>query len=312
MGKESRPPGKEDNGAWHGGRRIGTRFQHRIFYFTIRMGGRRAAYALLYVVVAYYVLFSPLARARAGHYLRRRFPAKNRIGRLYDCYRLCLELGKVLVDRAAVGILGPSILQGKLIGQDVLMKIRDEGKGMILLTSHVGCWQTAMSALGALERPVHLLIRREEGELDRHYYEHTGAPCPYGIIDPSGYLGGALEMAAALNRGEIVCIMGDRVFGNDANTLETEFLGETALFPVSAFRLAAATKAPVIALFSAKTGRDTFEVSVKRIIRVTSDSGRRRLRDNLTFFLKQYTDALEDYVGTHPYQFFNFYDIWQR
>lgn len=308
--KDSRT--EENHGAWHTGRRIGSKFQHSIFYFAIRIGGRSLAYALLYCVVAYYVLFSPVARVRAGFYLRRRFPEKNPVARLLDCYRLCLELGKVLIDRAAVGIIGPSALRGTLIGLDVMLKIRDEGRGMILLTSHVGCWQAAMSALGALKRPVHLLMRREDGELDRHYYEHTGTPCPYSIIDPSGYLGGALEMTGALNRGEIVCIMGDRVFGNDANALEMDFLGEKALFPVSAFRLAAATGAPVIVLFSSKTGHDTFEVSAKKIIRVPGDIGRRRLKENMRDYLKQYTDALEAYAATNPYQFFNFYDMWQR
>jgi predicted LPLAT superfamily acyltransferase len=308
MGNE--PPGGNHD-VWHTRRQIGSKFQHSIFYVTIRIGGRSLAYALLSCVVAYYVLFSPLARTRASFYLRRRFPQKNRVARLLDCYRLCLELGKVLIDRAAVGIIGPSALRGKLVGLDVLRKIRNEGKGMILLTSHVGCWQAAMSALGDLQRPVHLLMRREDGELDRHYYEHTGTSCPYGIIDPSGYLGGALEMTGALGRGEIVCIMGDRVFGNDANAVEMDFLGDKALFPVSAFRLASATGAPVIVLFSSKTGHDTFEVSAKKIIRVPGNIGRRG-KGTLRSYIRQYTDSLESYIETNPYQFFNFYDMWRR
>jgi predicted LPLAT superfamily acyltransferase len=301
----------EQNEKWHAGKRIGSKFQHSIFYFAIRIGGRRLAYGLLYVVVAYYVLFSPLARTRAGFYLERRFRGKSAMGRLLDCYRLCLELGRVLVDRAAVGIIGPSALRGELLGLDLLLKLRNEGKGMILLTSHVGCWQAAMSALEGLNRPVHLLMRREDGELDRHYFEHTGTPSPYGIIDPSGYLGGALEMTGALNRGEIVCIMGDRVFGNDANAVEMEFLGDKAQFPVSAFRLAAATGAPVIVLFSCKTGRNAFEVSAAKIIRVPGNIGRKS-KETLGPYIQQYIDSLEAYVETNPYQFFNFYDMWRR
>ncbi len=50
-------------------RSVGRNWQHQIFYLLIRLGGRRAAYALLYVVVGCYVLFSRLARKRAEPYL---------------------------------------------------------------------------------------------------------------------------------------------------------------------------------------------------------------------------------------------------
>jgi len=40
-----------------------------------------------------------------------------------------------------------------------------------------------------------LLIQREEGDVDPHYYELRGEACPYRVVDPRGYLGGAIEMA---------------------------------------------------------------------------------------------------------------------
>ena len=37
-----------------------------------------------------------------------------------------------------------------------------EGRGLILVTAHVGCWQASLSALSFLKVPVHLLMQREE------------------------------------------------------------------------------------------------------------------------------------------------------
>ena len=77
------------------------------------------------------VLFSSLARERASHYLTRRFPKSSGLVRFRHCYLLILEFGKVLVDRAVVGILGPEAFDVSLNERDELLKLRDENNGII-------------------------------------------------------------------------------------------------------------------------------------------------------------------------------------
>jgi predicted LPLAT superfamily acyltransferase len=295
-------------------RSIGSRFQHGIFYALIRLGGRRAAYLLLYFVAAWYALFRPLVRKRCAPYLNRRFGARSGPGRLLDVYRISLSLGKALIDRAVVGILGPSAMEVALEGGDELKALVEEGKGLIVVMSHVGLWQAAMSALGHLETPVHMLMQREEGDVDRHYFEHAGIKCPYSVIDPAGFLGGAVEMVDVLNRGEVLCVMGDRVFGEDKNTLRTDFLGAQAPFPISAYTLAASTGAPIAVFFSWKTGPASYRLALAETIRVDSSVKRSRGVDGFRPFLpslRRYVDALEGYARKYPYQFFNFFDMWR-
>jgi predicted LPLAT superfamily acyltransferase len=287
---------------------VGSRLQHGIFYALIRLGGRRLAYALLYPVAAWYALFSAEARRRASPYLSRRFPGRGPGGRLRDRFRLILDLGKVLVDRAVVGILGPRELGVTLHGRDELLAALGEGRGLILAVAHVGCWQVAMSALGFLEKPVSMLMHREDGDVDRQYFEHAGIPCPYRVIDPRGYLGGALEMLQVLKAGEVLCVMGDRVLGSRRNVLRLPFLGEPAPFPYSAFKLAASTGAPVVVLLSHKSGPSAYVLEASRVIRVPAETGRRA--GELRPYAIQFVEALEAYARRHPFQFFNFYDMW--
>lgn len=289
-------------------RSIGSRLQHRIFYLLIRLGGRRAAYFLLYFVVLYYVLCRPALRRRSHFYLRRRFPGQP-APRLRDSFRMSLELGKVLVDRAVVGILGPSTMQVRLHGRDELLALVAEGRGLILMTAHVGCWQVAMSALGFLDLPVNLLMQREEGDLDRHYFEHAGLVAPYRIIDPRGFLGGALEMIEVLKRGEVLSVMGDRMMGNDRNGVAMSFLGGTVTVPFSAYKLASASGAPVAVFFSAKTGPASYELRLYGVIRVPPALGRKG--EVFAPFAADFARHLERYCAEHPFQFFNFYDLWQ-
>jgi predicted LPLAT superfamily acyltransferase len=289
-------------------RSIGSNFQHRIFYALIRWGGRRAAYALLYPVVAWYVLCRPLVRARCRPYLEHRFPGRRGFRRLLDSFRMSLALGKSLVDRAVVGILGPAAMRPTVEGREELLLLAQEEKGLILLVAHVGCWQAAMSALKFLGRPVSMLMQREEGDVDRHWFEHAGVACPYRIIDPRGFLGGALEMLEVLKGGGVLSVMGDRLLGDDRNAVTVEFLGGPVRLPYSVYQLASATGAPIAVLLPHKSGPDRYAMRLYEVIRVPSGLGRGAAR--FEPYARQFAASLEGYCREHPFQFFNFFDLW--
>jgi predicted LPLAT superfamily acyltransferase len=206
-------------------RSIGSNLQHNIFYAFIKIGGRRAAYGLLSCVALYYALFRPDIRKRAGFYLARRFKNEGPFKKLIHCYRMYENLGKALIDRATIGIKGPLSVTIIFNDQKKVMDLIGEGRGVILLTAHVGCWQATMERLRNFRAPVSLLLHHEEGDIDRHFFEYTGAANPFCIIDPLGYMGGVLEMMEVLRMGELLSIMGDRIFGSDRNTVLVNFLG---------------------------------------------------------------------------------------
>lgn len=309
MQKRSGDKQSEKKANWSS-RSVGSNWQHQFFYLAIKLGGRRLAYLMLYFVVGYYVLFSRLARERAGYYLTHRFPQANAVLKLWHCYKMILAFGKVLVDRAVVGILGPESFSVCLDEREQLLKLRDENRGMILMTAHVGCWQVAMSTLAFLQRPVHMLMRREDSDIDRHYYEHAGIECPYRVIDPTGYLGGTLEMLGVLKQGQIVSVMGDRLLGSRRSSVAVDFLGEPIQLPFSAYKIASATGAPVVVFFTSKNGPASYQLKLAKVIRVPELDG----SDAETFrpFAEEFSAALEAYCAEHPYQFFNFFDLWQK
>ncbi len=290
-------------------RSIGSSWQHQCFYLLIRCGGRQAAYLLLYSVVFYYSLL-PSVRRKCSHYLNQRFPGAGWWRRFCNSYRMNLELGKVLVDRALVGILGPERIKVELHGKQELLDLVAEGRGVILVNAHVGCWQVTTSVLGFVETPINLLMQREEGDIDRQHFEHAGTACPYRIIDPRGHLGGVLEMMEVLKRGEVLSVMGDRMLGNDRNGVDVAFMGGTVRFPFSAYKLASATGAPIVALLSYKTGPDSSEMKLYRTIRVPGGLGRGK--DKYAPYAQAFAETLEAYCTEHPFQFFNFFDMWQK
>jgi len=291
-------------------RSIGSNLQHNIFYAVIKIGGRRAAYGLLACVALYYALCRPDIRKKAYYYLERRFKNESTFKKVIRCYYMNKNLGQALIDRAAIGIKGPGSLTITFDDQEKVMNLIGERKGVILLTAHVGCWQATMERLRVFNTPVSLLLHHEEGDVDRQYFEHSGMSSPFRIIDPLSYMGGVLEMVEVLKKGEILSIMGDRVFGNDKNTVPVDFLGGKVRLPYSAFKIASATGAPIAVLFSHKSGSDSYELALDRIIRVPSRAGRGG--DAYRPYAAQFAESLESYTERHPYQFFNFFDMWEN
>ena len=127
-------------------------------------------------------------------------------------------------------------------------------------------------------------------------------------LKKTGYLGGTLEMLGALKQGQIVSVMGDRLLGSDKSSTHVDFLGGLATLPFSAFKIASATGAPVVVFFTRKDGPKSYQVQLARVIRVPEIKG--RSAEVFAPFAQEFADVLEDFSRRHPYQFFNFHNMW--
>lgn len=290
-------------------RSLGSRLQHGFFYLLIRLGGRRAAYALLFWVVLWY-MFKPEAAGRCEPYLGRRFPGAGPLERWRHRWRLQWELGKALVDRAVAGITGQYAVAVDDDDLAALRALHNEGRGLIMLGSHVGSWHISMSAFPAsLPAPVGIVLHRDAGDVDRHYFDHSGEKTPFTIIDPADGPASAVAMVQILQRNGVLCLMGDRPFG-DARVCRAPFLGDAAALPYTAYYLASVTGASVAVFFSYRTGPGKARNVVDRVIRVPERLGKRP--EAYEPYAAQYAAALENSTASHPYQFFNFYNMWEH
>ena len=290
-------------------RSLGSRLQHNIFYVLIRFGGVRMAYALLFWVTIWY-LFKPEAIRRNASYLARRFPQACFFMRLVHRWRRQWELGKVLIDRAAGGLRGGHCNEISQEELDSIIRLHKEGKGLILLTAHVGNWQLSFAGMPRhLPVPVHIVLYRDAGDLDRHYFEHRGESPPFSFIDSAGGPESAFAMAQTLFKGGILGIMGDRPFGN-AHNCRVSFLGETVSLPYAPYYLASVTGAPIVIIFSYRCGMVKVRNIVARILRVPANLGKNPAVYQP--YARLFAETLEESAHNCPYQFFNFYNMWDN
>lgn len=291
-------------------RSLGSRFKHEIFYRLIRHLGPWAAYPLLYAVVFYYSLL-PSVRRRSRPYLKRRFPGSGFMAAWLQAFRLNLSFGLVLLERAVMGLNGRMEFTDPANGAQTVSGLLAEGRGLIILTAHVGAWQTGLGWLEQTEAPVNIVQLRQDADVDRHYFEHAsnqaGAP---KIIDAGEPAAALAAMASALLAGEIVCIMGDRVRAEDGLKVRVPFLGGEISLPGAPFYLAARLRTPLAVVFTRRLGPSRVAGEISGLIKAQAGSKASKSSESVKPMALSFAGHLERYVTDNPYQFFNFYDMW--
>ncbi len=282
---------------------VGPAWHFRFFGWLLRWGGLTRAYHISWFATLWYVLLYPSIRARTRFYLDRRFPERRgRLRRFLDSYRLIRTFGETLVDITAVGVLGRDALAARSPDRQRLADMAQGDNGFIMLHSHAGSWQVGMSTTRTFPKHFWLVLIPERRTLSMF------DPDRATIIDPRTGLDGVMRMTQALLRGEIVAMMGDRTFGDERNRVSAQFLGGTIQLPVTPYRLASASGMPVVVMLTSRTSDRSYEMRLAKVINVPPGLG--RIPEHYAPYAQQFADCLEQFVDQHPWQFFNFFDLW--
>jgi KDO2-lipid IV(A) lauroyltransferase len=127
-----------------------------------------------------------------------------------------------------------------------------KGRGVILVTGHIGNWELGallFSRLGFKVNVVTIPEGRERIDSIRGAYRMR-QDIRTIVVDGSPF--SSLEIVAALRRGEIVAMLVDRWEGTDG--VPAKFFGADHRFPRGPFVLSRATGAPIIPAFIVRDG----------------------------------------------------------
>ena len=223
-------------------------------------------------------------------------PARERmVADVFRHFAMCFA-DLVSSNRKAGAIEG---LLARVDGLERLEAAAQGGRGMVLLTAHLGNWELAGRLLGlSSPRPTYVVVAAEVDPAVQRFLR--GGPAPVRFVTRT-HPTASLTLLAALRRDEVVAMQGDRALGTRGDAA-VDFFGAPALFPVGPFLLARAAGAPVVPAFCA-LGRDRrYTISVGEPLRV--EAGRERDA------LARWVASLEAAVRRHPEQWFNFFDVW--
>lgn len=111
----------------------------------------------------------------------------------------------------------------------------------------------------------------------------------------------AVDMQAAIARGELVLMAGDRVSAGSTKTLQHDFLGCPCQWPKGVFTFAKLMESPVFFVTCVRTGWNAYECHFRMF---EPQSGNR-----IVPMLDQYTEFLAAETLEHPEQWYQFYDF---
>lgn len=278
-----------------------------IAFFTslIRWCGPGVAYAFAILPACYFSFTSPDVPATMDFH-RRMFGHVPWWKRRWYVFKHFLSFGRAIIDRTAILAGGAKKFSFTFDGEQHIHDAVAAGKGVLLLTAHVGNWEAAGQLLARVKCPINVTgfdkeIPAIRAVLDRSAKQH------FKLIPLTGAPTDAIQLVAAMRRGELVCMMGDRTYGSPAQNIP--FLGGTAPFPIGGYVMAAIAGAPIVTVFSLREPGGHYHFF--GFPPVPPHHPPHHQRDaHLRACAMQFAERLETIVKRDPFQWYNFFPFW--
>jgi predicted LPLAT superfamily acyltransferase len=285
----------------------GNSFGIGFFRLLLKWGGINRACEFVWFIALFYALFDRKARSSTMPYLRHRFPNAGLFRLWCYSYRLMVSQGQSLLEAAAADLGTEYSISSE--NDSALRDLIKSGQGIILLISHFGPWQAAMSSILNYGRNVTLVVQRDQNvNVDKMMAVKKSGPT-INTVFTDDLTGGIFEAMSAIGRGDIVCMMGDRC--REKEGVLIDFLGEPARFPVAAFYLASKCTCPIVPMFVFRNLRhDSLLFHFGKTLHPEYHGQGRIRRESLHLSAAAYVAELEAASGRFPFQCYIFEDVW--
>lgn len=290
--------------SWQG-KSKGNKLGYRIFIGVLRYGGVQPAYFLLRFVAFYYCLFSYRSSRSIFQYFHRKI-GYSRFRALISVYRNYYVFGQTLLDKVVVMAELPNRFTFEFDGEPYLHDVVSGGKGGILLSAHLGNWEVAGHLFSRLQTRINIVMFDGEHQRIKSYLEGITGGRNVNVIVLKDDLSHIYAIHDALSKQELVCMHADRFLGGN-KTMEMNFLGEPARFPIGPFLLACTFRVPVSLVFAFKETTHHYHLyATEPVVYQSARQG------GVEKAIQDFVQVMEGKVRKYPLQWFNYYDFWSK
>ena len=286
----------------------GTVLGIRLLVLLARMFGRRIAGWFLYLVALYYAIARGAVRRASRDYLRR----VGQPATFGTVVRHVHTFARVSLDRLFffTGRWEPFHFEQR--NHDRLVQAAHAGRGVLLLGAHLGSFEVMRCRAKELGVPINAVADYSNAERVNRVARSLAPDVETRLISLAGdSLGAMLAIRAAIDRGELVAMLGDRSSGkpDGERVVIAPFLGADAAFPAGPWLIAHALHCPVYFVAGVFTPPNCYALHFELL----ADEVRLDRKDragSLAGYVRAYAAMLEAHVRTAPMNWFNFYDFW--
>lgn len=269
--------------------------------------GRRIGRVVLHGIALYYLLLAPRARRASQDYLRR---VLGRRPGWQASYRHLFSFASTIHDRIYLLNDHFDLFDIEVVGADALHAALAKQPGALLVGAHFGSFEVLRAAgrkVGGLR--VAMLMYQENARKINATLQAINPRAGEDIL-PLGQLDSMLRAHDRLQQGCLIGMLADRGLSGDGG-LDCSFLGGEATFPLGPWRMAAMLRRPVFFMAGLYLGGNRYQIHFEPLADFSAVARGERdaaIRDAA----RSYAARLADFCARSPYNWFNFFDFWQR
>lgn len=224
------------------------------------------------------------------------FPDAVDVARTFATYASCLT------EALSTGLEGREAPEVVVTGQAHVDDALSDKRGLLLVTAHTAGWEIVGALVGRRRGLRVLVAERAEPDAQASAIQdevRQGHGVHVAHIGAEPFAG--LALMRRLREGGAVALQIDRVPAGVRARRVTLF-GEPANMPEGPLRLAMLTGAPIVPIFTRRTGHRRYEIAAHRPIRLARSEADGRL----DAAAQEIAGALEAFARAHPTQWFHF------
>jgi Kdo2-lipid IVA lauroyltransferase/acyltransferase len=286
------------------------RLEFLVVWIVVKLLGlppRGVARAIGALVGRVALLFTPRLR-RAGHLnLQLAFPQKTEAEREQILRKLYRNLGWLLAEFCQMPRYTPEMTQSfiRYEGLEHYLAARERGKGVLVLTGHLGAWELSSFYHSLMGYPMSIVIRRLDNALVDDLVNHIR--CLHGnqVLHKDDFARGLL---ASMRRGETVGILMDTNMTPPQGAF-VDFFGHLACTGSGMARVAIKTGAQVLPgflLWEEATQQYVLRFGAPLTLPISDDVEADTLAHTALF-----TKVIEDYIRKYPDQWLWVHRRWK-
>lgn len=260
-------------------------------------------YGVMAFVVPFYMLFSRKGYQAMYGFFRVRM-GYGRWKSFWSVYANHFRFGQIILDR--FGAYAGKKYHFEIDGMPLMDALEAQPEGFLLLSSHVGNYEMAGYMLHSKSKRFNALVFAGETETVMENRQRIFSQNNISMIPVREDLSHLFAVNAALEKGEIVSMPADRIFGSQ-KSVDCQFFGESARFPLGAFAMAVQKNVPALAVFVMKESLRKYHVYIKE---VTCDPQTGK-HEQMAQLAQSFAEQLEAMVRCYPTQWFNYYNFWK-
>ena len=277
------------------------------------------------VICFFFWLGASPVRKRSSAYLKRLFAVRGKRMPFMATYKHVLSFALSMIEKLLGwrGAIKLNRVETQGDDLDKLVEQLDRGEGAFLICSHLGNMEMLRSLTGYGEIHTHRQFKvfpvvdfSGTSKFNALLYE-LNPDLMNSVLDANKMgVDSAVWMKEQIVAGNVVAIAGDRTSANSqGRNIEMDFLGDSANFPEGAFTLASILNAPVYFTFAIRKHdfdiRTPYEMHVVKAA-TSFDCSRRERTGKIKDLVREYVQLLEKLSLRHPYQWYNFYNFWNK